>query len=300
MGTGTILNIQKFSIHDGPGIRTTVFLKGCPLNCMWCHNPESKNKNRELMFWSDRCINCGDCAKSCTTSAIIDSGQNMRFNFKKCTKCGKCAEVCPGNAIEVIGKTESVENVIAEIKKDIVFYNESGGGVTFSGGEALHQIDFLEKLLISAKQYGIHTAIDTSGYALTCDILKIISNVDLFLYDIKHMDNDVHLKLTGVSNKLILKNLKIISSFGKKVWIRIPILPGLNDDLSNIEATCLYLKSLDLSEVFILPYTKLAEDKHQRLKLKYGLVGFSEPNDDFMKKVADKYKYYGINVKIGD
>jgi pyruvate formate lyase activating enzyme len=299
MTTGTIFNIQKFSVHDGPGIRTTVFFKGCPLNCTWCHNPESKKVKKELIYWKNKCIECGDCLKYCPSSSIIEFSGKVLFDFEKCEKCGICVELCPGNAIEIVGQVQSAEDVMAEIEKDSIFYSESGGGVTFSGGEPLLQIDFLEKLLFLSKKRGIHTAVDTSGCAETNDITRIINNVDLFLYDLKHMDDKMHKKLTGVSNKLILKNLEIIKSFHKETWIRIPVLPGFNDNYSNIEATCLYLKELNFVDVFILPYTRLAEDKHQRLGLEYLHAGLNEPGSDYMKKIADIYKYYGINVKIG-
>ena len=299
MITGTILNIQKFSIHDGPGIRTTVFLKGCPLNCSWCHNPESKKVKRELVFKGKNCIKCGDCVKNCPVFAVTSFNSDIAFNTEKCNKCGKCEELCPGNAIEIIGKILSVEDLLKEIKKDIVFYNESGGGVTFSGGEALLQIDFLRSVLDAVKQSGIHIVLDTSGYAKTRDILSVINNVDLFLYDLKHMNDVVHRELTGVSNKLILENLKTIVSLNKKVWIRIPILPGLNDDELNIKLTCDYLKYLKLEKTFLLPYTKLAEDKHSRLNMNYKHIGLHEPDENYMREIAEKFKYYGINVTIG-
>lgn len=299
MKQGVIFNIQKYSIHDGPGIRTTVFLKGCPLDCWWCHNPESQKVESQLMFLPNKCIACRDCEKVCPTGAISFSNKGFDYNELKCELCEKCAEVCPSEALEFAGKKQNQEDVIREIEKDKVFYEESGGGVTFSGGEPLVQIDFLDNLLTLAKKKGLHTTIDTCGYAPWENIERIKDNVDLFLYDIKHMDNEKHKKYTGVSNELILDNLRKLAGEGKRIWVRIPIIPGINDDALNIEKMCEFISSLNLRDVFILPYHNIAIDKYNRLDMEYKIPDIKNPDDEVMEEIAEKFKEYGLNVKIG-
>lgn len=299
MEQGLIFNIQKYSIHDGPGIRTTVFFKGCPLDCWWCHNPESQKVERQLMFLPNKCIICRDCEKVCPTGAISFLNKGFNYNRSKCELCEKCAEICPSEALEFAGKKLNQEDVIKEIEKDKVFYEESGGGVTFSGGEPLVQIDFLDSLLTLAKKKGLHTTIDTCGYAPWENIKRIKDNVDLFLYDIKHMNNEKHKKYTGVSNELILDNLRKLAGEGKKIWVRIPIIPGINDDASNIKETCEFISSLNLRDVFILPYHNIAIDKYKRLEMEYKIPDIKNPDDKVMEGIAEKFKAYGLKVKIG-
>lgn len=299
MKQGVIFNIQKYSIHDGPGIRTTVFLKGCPLDCWWCHNPESQKVESQLMFLPNKCIACRDCEKVCPTGAISFSNKSFDYNESKCELCEKCAEVCPSEALEFAGEKQNQEDVIREIEKDKVFYEESGGGVTFSGGEPLVQIDFLDNLLTLAKKKGLHTTIDTCGYAPWENIERIKDNVDLFLYDIKHMDNEKHKKYTGVSNELILDNLRKLAGEGKRIWVRIPIIPGINDDALNIEKMCEFILALNLRDVFILPYHNIAIDKYNRLDMEYKIPDIKNPDDEVMEEIAEKFKEYGLNVKIG-
>lgn len=299
MKQGVVFNIQKYSIHDGPGIRTTVFLKGCPLKCWWCHNPESQKIEGQLMFLANKCIVCRDCEKVCPTGAISFSNKGFNYDSSKCKLCEKCSEACPSEALEFAGKKLSQEDVIKEIEKDKIFYEESGGGVTFSGGEPLVQIDFLDNLLKLAKGKGLHTAIDTCGYSLWENIDRIKDKVDLFLYDIKHMDDEKHKKYTGVSNKLILDNLMKLAKEGKKIWVRIPIIPGINDDDINIEKTCKFISSLNLKDVFLLPYHNIAIDKYKRLDMKYKISDIENPDNEVMETMAQKFRGYGLNVKIG-
>ena len=206
MASGTIFNIQRYSIHDGPGIRTTVFLKGCPLSCWWCHNPESQKYGVQLVLWKERCIGCGGCNSVCPEGAISGGGFPPVIDSEKCSGCGLCAEECPAVALEMVGKTVSSDYVMKEIEKDLIFYDQSGGGVTFSGGEPLMQPEFLAELLEKCKARDIHTAVDTCGYA-NWEVLSIAGLTDLFLYDIKHMDDLVHTRTVGVSNRIILENL---------------------------------------------------------------------------------------------
>lgn len=292
MYSGRIFNIQRYSIHDGPGIRTTVFLKGCPLSCIWCHNPESQSFTPELMLYSKRCIGCGKCTEVCRHGGLSDR--------KKCISCGSCAEVCYAKAREMAGKLVSVQEVMTQIDKDSIFYDESGGGVTFSGGEPLSQPEFLLELLKQCKKREYHTAVDTSGYGSPETIRAISSVTDLFLYDLKHMDDERHRKYTGVSNRLILDNLKTISKLGKRIFIRIPLIPGINDDDDNLKATAeIIQRTPGIEQVNILPYHNIAADKYNRLGKQSCLMEIPVPDNEHMEAVSGKFLAYGIKVKIG-
>ncbi len=299
MTIGTIFNIQKYAIHDGPGIRTTVFLKGCPLKCGWCHNPESQSIQQEILFSPDKCIGCGDCYKGCIGKAISSiQGQRIKDN-NKCSLCGNCAVNCPAEAIEMIGKTMTAEDLMKEIEKDRIFYEESGGGVTFSGGEPLMQLEFLHEVLHRCREVEIHTVLDTSGYSSWETLSKISSHVELFLYDIKHMNDQKHMALTGVSNRPILDNLKKLVAEGKRIWIRVPIIPGINDDDQNIAEIGSLMDSLKLREIYLLPYHNIAMDKYRRLGKTYGLPDIQTPSDRCMNEIAQNLKSCGLNVRIG-
>lgn len=298
LSLGTITNIQKFSLHDGPGIRTTIFFKGCPLRCFWCHNPETHSINHQIIYFEERCTGCGVCARRCPENAIeIKDNRSVRDN-NKCNLCGKCADFCPNNAQEYIGKDVTSREIMKEIIKDEAFYEESGGGVTFSGGEPLMYVDFLQDILKSCKIRGIHTAVDTSGYTSWESFEKIIDKVDLFLYDLKLIDNEKHKKYTGVSNKVILENLKKLSDSGANIYIRMPIIAGVNDD-SHIDETIEFLSNLNIIQVNLLPYHKMGMEKYKRLGMEYKLTGDEKPSDEKMKEIADKFRKAGIKVKVG-
>ncbi|WP_211285091.1 glycyl-radical enzyme activating protein [Sporomusa acidovorans] len=299
LATGMVFNVQKYSIHDGPGIRTTIFFKGCPLACWWCHNPESLAAKQEIVYWQDKCIGCGDCVKSCPHAAIAFSGHGLTRNPEKCTLCESCVDACPTGAMERVGQIRTADDVMQEIEKDSIFYEESGGGVTFSGGEALRQIEFLEALLVACKARRIHTALDTSGYASWDSLARIAGNVDLFLYDIKLMDEVKHRKYTGVSNQLILENLKKLAATQSNIWIRVPVIPGINDDEDNLKSMGELLTSLNLRDVYLLPYHNIAMGKYDRLGKPYPLADLPSLADQQMDAVTQILKAFGLHINIG-
>jgi len=298
MITGIIFNIQRYSIHDGPGIRTTVFLKGCSLNCWWCQNPESQLSGQEMIFWGDRCIGCGACSTICPSGAIQIKNGIPVTEKEKCILCGKCIEKCPALAREMIGEKLTAEEVIKEIEKDLVFYEESGGGVTFSGGEPLGQSEFLKGLLNCCQEKKIHTAVDTSGYISWGILNKIHSKVDLFLYDLKIMDNERHKKYTGVSNEIILKNLEKLSSVHNNIFVRFPVIPGINDDYQNIREIGEFLSSLKIAQLNILPYHHIGIDKYKRLGMTYKLADIQPSSKEKISEVSAILRKFNLNVKL--
>ncbi len=298
--TGIIFDIQRFSIHDGPGIRTTVFFKGCPLRCWWCHNPEGQAPVRELMLREDRCIRCLECLKACENGAISQSDGTLTTALDKCTRCGNCAQVCPSGAREIIGREVTVSQVMAEVVKDIIFYDQSGGGVTFSGGEPLSQPDFLGGLLRESREREIHTAVDTSGCAPFSILSRICGDVDLFLYDIKLMDDEKHRQYTSVSNGLILKNLQELSQKGHQIIVRVPVVPGINDDEENVSKLGEFVASLTHPpQVHLLGYHKLGLEKYRRLRRVWNLPETKPPSADRVAEIAATLRRFGLQVTIG-
>ncbi|MFZ5354399.1 MAG: glycyl-radical enzyme activating protein [Bacillota bacterium] len=299
MKQGLVYNIQKFSIHDGPGIRTSVFLKGCPLDCWWCHNPESKSPMIELLYNKTRCIDCLDCIKGCPENALSVTEGSVYLNKTDCRLCLSCQKLCPTSALEAAGKYMSVEQVVRDVEKDRIFYEESGGGVTITGGEPLMQPEFTYELLKECTFGGIHTAVDTSGFA-SWDVLREIAEyTELFLFDIKHMDESQHIKYTGVSNHIILENLKKLVEANKKINIRYPMIPGINDASENIIKMSWYLKELNITAVNLLPYHNIGIDKYTRLFEQYRLRDILPPTDEHIKRAESIFNQYNISVKIG-
>jgi pyruvate formate lyase activating enzyme len=300
MKNGVIFDIRKYSIHDGPGIRTTVFFKGCPLRCWWCHNPEGQDVEPELVYRKSRCLGCDECSKSCQREAISLVAQSISVNREKCVPCNNCCRVCPSDALSIAGKQMTVKEILEEIEKDRTFYEESRGGVTFSGGEPLMQPDFLNALLNECKERATHTAVNTCGFAQYEIIDRIRDKVDLFLYDIKTMDNRKHRKYTGASNEQILKNLKKLAESGSSIVISFPIIPGINDDDKNVTRTAKFISSLpNIQQVNLLPYHRAGIEKYKNLGKPYKLDKIQPPSNQRVKSVKEKMEAFGIRVGIG-
>jgi pyruvate formate lyase activating enzyme len=271
MPSGMIFDIKRYAINDGPGIRTAVFLKGCPLECWWCHNPEGQSSQPQLMFRSNRCKASKACIAVCPQKAISWVDGSIT-NWKACDDCGKCAEVCFAGAREMVGRVISVDQLMAEIMRDLPFYDQSRGGVTFTGGEPMFQREFLYGSLLACKNQEIHTTVDTSGHTSWDGFEAINPLVDLYLYDLKLMDDIRHKQYTSISNQLILENLQRLSRLKAHIWVRIPLIPGINDDRENIEESAAFLASLpSLDAVELMPYHDIGLAKFEALGMEYKL-----------------------------
>lgn len=295
---GLVFNIMRFSLHDGPGIRTTVFLKGCPLRCWWCHNPESQSPEPQLVYFDETCLRCGDCVRACPNGALRLDQQVIR-DLELCQRCGECVDACAIGARQMAGRWMSVPDVLAEVLKDQAFYDESKGGITVSGGEPLMQAPFLEALLAACRARRIGTVLDTCGFAETGEIRRISQFTDLFLYDLKLMDPEKHRRFTGVRNDLILQNLKMLAEGGSAVIVRVPIIPGVNDDRDNIEAISSFLSHLEFRRIDLLPYQKIGTAKYHRLQLSYRMEGVVPPTVEHMETIASRLREDGFRVRIG-
>ncbi len=264
--TGSVFDIKKFEVHDGPGFRTTVFLKGCPLHCFWCHNPESQHAFPEIFFDSDRCTGCGRCVVACGNGCHSVVNGRHCFDRTKCNGCGKCAEECPNGALELAGRKVTVGEVLSEVLKDRVFYDASGGGMTISGGEPLAQFEFTRALSLMAAREGVLTALDTCGFAPWAEIQALLPVVDWWLYDLKIVEPVLHKKYTGRSNRLILENLRRLDAAGAKIILRRPLIPGVNDSASEERAVEEVVSSLkNEHRLEVNPYHRLGESKYLRL-----------------------------------
>jgi pyruvate formate lyase activating enzyme len=299
---GLIFNIQHYSIHDGPGIRTTIFMKGCPLRCVWCANPEGQAARCEIFLNLDRCTGCGTCAQVCPQEAIEVYSGKSHTNREVCIGCGRCADTCPNGARSLIGKSVSAREVFEEIKKDSIFYERSGGGVTLSGGEPLAQPDFASSILALCKETYIHTALETCGHARWSIFEEVLKSVDLLLYDFKHMDPAKHKEYTGVSNRPTLENARrACQKLSIPMWARIPIIPGHNDSAENMEATARFVAQElrnCVKRVCLLPYHRLGETKFERLERDYSLFT-SPPSQEHLQELQGIFERFGLPTYIG-
>ena len=304
MATPYVFNVQKYSIHDGDGIRTTIFFKGCPINCAWCHNPESQRFDKELLYFKDRCTGCGKCVTKCPNGANTMIDGKAELDRSKCTACGICADWCITQARDIAGKEYTVKELVKEAEKDRQFYEESGGGITLSGGEVMSQdMDYIEQLCRILHNKGYSVNIDTCGYAPYEDYKRILPYVDTFLYDIKAMDKETHEKYIGVDNELILENLKKLSADGARINIRIPTIVGINATEEFMMDVVNFLKenSISVAQVNLLPYHNTGKHKYSKLDREYDTEGLMEkPSAESMELFKNIFVKNGFNnTKIG-
>jgi len=304
MLTAEVFNIQRYSVNDGPGIRTSVFLAGCPLNCTWCHNPEGMDSVQRISHVAGRCIVCRECVTVCpqqlagplTAATLVPESGGV------CIACGACADTCPTEARSLVGTNYAVADLVRELEKDRIFYEESGGGVTFSGGDPLAQVnaDFLLECLIACREARLHCTVDTSGFAPLAVLQEVACYTDLFLYDLKLMDDQEHRLQVGVGNELILNNLRTLSRSGQEIWIRVPLIPGITDVPANLDAIAEFVVSLPVKHpVHLLPYHETAGDKYRRLGLKYELEGIGSMAAAEVAAQAERLRARGLEVHIG-
>jgi len=294
---GWVLNIERYTLHDGPGIRTTVFLKGCPLRCLWCSNPESQLGRPELVYFEDKCIACGRCVDVCPRNAIVQDKPDAPVTvlFDRCDGCGQCIEACYVEALTLAGEKMTAEEVVAIVERDLPFYKHSQGGVTLSGGEALAQPEFSAEVLRLCQTKGIHTAIQTSGQASLKSLQQVLPHLDLVIFDIKHLDNQTHQKLTGVPNDQILDNLSYINLSGTPVVIQVPLIPGLNDSEENLDNLAKLVKSLpSVMGLSLLSYHTLGLTKYRCTGREYALNDLPKASSDYLEEKQAYFREKGI------
>lgn len=297
---GVIFDIQRYSISDGPGIRTTVFFKGCPLKCIWCANPESHNSHPQLFYFDSLCVRCYRCIEVCSTGAsTITANGSIHVNRKVCKACGQCTKVCHTEARTISGKTMNIEEVLEIVKKDSLFYRNSGGGITASGGEPTYQPDFLQEFFKRCQENWFHTCLDTCGYVQWDVFESILEYTDLVLFDIKHMDQVKHRELTGVNSDLILKNATKIVQKGKPIIMRLPLIPGYNNSKENVKAVGEFMNQLGLRRVDILPYHQLGKRKYESLGKKYILRDVKSYKEEQVDLIIRELESYDLDVSIG-
>jgi len=306
-----IFDIRRYSINDGPGIRITIFMKGCPLKCAWCHNPESQSPEVQKLYTASKCIGAQDCIEVCPNNALTLTSEGIVTDTTACNLCGKCAEACPSKAIEMSGKLYGVEDLMQIIERERVHIEHSDGGVTFSGGEPLMHSEFLIEMLKACGEKGLHRAVDTCGFASTETLLEVAKHSDLFLFDLKLMDPIQHKKWTGVDNRLILKNLKTLAVAGANINIRIPFIKNINTGIEEITGMVEFITKLPFKNrgletatpkiplVNILPYHNIASGKYKKLEMFYDSAAMDEPTAEDLKSAAEIFGKYGIEVEIG-
>lgn len=297
--TGKIFNIQHFSTEDGPGIRTTVFMKGCPLRCLWCANPESQNAQPQLANRSSVCIHCKVCVSVCRAGALSEDGGKIKIDRTRCTGCGSCVKMCPTGSMFFYGGEKTVDEVFDEVSRDAGYYEKSGGGVSVSGGECMTQPEFVSQLLRRCKQAGFHTVLDTCGYFTEQALRMVWDYVDLVLFDIKLIDPLKHKKYTGVENTQIKENLKRMLDREMSVVIRVPVIPGVNDSEEDLGATGRFVASLDSSlHIDLLPYHRFGERKYEMLGMEYALKDISAPDDAAKESYLKIMECYGLDCTV--
>lgn len=301
MQSGLIFDVKKYAINDGPGIRIAIFFKGCPLNCRWCHNPESISTKIQKMYSPEKCIGCNACVMACPEEACTLTPNGITTDRERCTGCGICADICPTRATEMSGRLCTVEELAEVVEKERIFFDQSGGGVTISGGEPLLQPEFLIALLDELGSRSIHRAVDTTGFVKSETMLEVAKRTELFLYDLKLMDSERHKKWTGVDNTRILSNLKLLAETGTLINIRIPLVKGVNDDDENLKETAAFVAKLagEKKKINILPYHNIAASKYLKLGEKYDPVEMAEPDEAEKARVIEIFKEQNLKVEIG-
>jgi pyruvate formate lyase activating enzyme len=298
---GRIFNIQRFSVEDGPGIRTTLFMKGCPLACPWCSNPESQKVASELAFIRSLCNDCGRCVTACEPGAIsLVEGGGVAIDRERCDRCGDCVPACAFNGLKIFGREISVEEALREIKKDELYYRNSGGGVTASGGEPLRQAEFVAAFFEGCRQAGIHTTLDTCGYAFRSDLERVLPHTDLVLFDLKLIDNDTHMEVVKAPNTPILDNAKIVADSPVPMIVRIPLIPGLTETDANLRAITRFVSELGdgVSAVNLLPYHRFGMSKYEMLAEDYELSDLTPPSEERLEAVVAVFDSLGLECEI--
>lgn len=311
MSAELFTDIQKFAVNDGPGFRTNVFIKGCPLKCAWCHNPETISLEKDL-FWKSRlCVQCGACLDACPRDAINapippEEAQTEGSTYHKiirdrCDLCMKCVDACRYDALEVVGRPMTIDEVLEEVEQDMLFYQNSGGGMTMSGGEPTMHPEFVGELLVRAREKGIHICLDTNGYCKWEVLKSLAEKSDIILYDLKHLDSDEHKRMTGVPNEIILKNLERLVETGMEVWVRTPILVGYNDSIEYHRKVVEFLKSLPgrIARIDLLPFHNWCQDKYGWLGIKWDLKETESTDPATVEMISDFYKENGLNATVG-
>lgn len=297
--TGLIFDIQRFSVHDGPGIRTLVFFKGCPLACLWCSNPESQRFQPELLFDATKCVACGGCAEACPHAAASRAGGRSAYDRNRCVACGTCADACPAEARTLAGRQVTADDVVTEILKDAPFYANSGGGVTLGGGEPLAQTEFARAILARCRTEEIHTAIETCGHVAWSAFEAVTTETDLFLFDLKHLDAVKHRAQTGGSEALVLENLERLAGLGAAVVVRVPVVPGFNDNPEDVRAISARVARCGIRELHLLPYHRLGAGKYGLLGREYGFAGGENVSDTRLEVLRMAATENGVTVRLG-